>query len=45
MRKAADGSLAWQELTRRADLALAEDGWTRTAVYPNCPDETSQYHH
>ena len=33
MGKAADRPPAWQELTRRADVALAENGWTRTAEW------------
>lgn len=28
--RAADRPPAWQELTRRADVALAENGWVRT---------------
>jgi hypothetical protein len=33
MDKAADRPPAWHELTRRADVALAENGWTRTAEW------------
>jgi hypothetical protein len=33
MGKAVDRPPAWQELTRRADLALAEYGWTRTVAW------------
>jgi len=29
--KAANRPPAWEELARRADVALAENGWTRTA--------------
>jgi hypothetical protein len=31
--KAANRPPAWEELARRADVALTENGWTRTAAW------------